>query len=127
MNHEYGTSRWAQGAAILLMACGVVLMASVIVPNNYGFGLPVAGVGIPYLVAGVFAWRHHLWARLLGLLVGVVGILVGVGFWQDAFYPAAEPGSTWPALRMELVVSPVLDVAIIVGLLLGGRHFRRQG
>ena len=123
---SFGNSKWAQFAAIVLMATGVVVLVSGLIPPNYGFGLIPIVTGIVSLVIGAFVWRHQQWARVLGVVVAALGIGLGLLFLPSAFYPTSEPGSTWPMIKQVHVASIVPYVAVIVGLVLGGRHFRRR-
>lgn len=124
---SFDNSRWAQLAAIVLMATGAVLLVSGLIPINYGFGIIPMATGIVSLVVGVFVWRHQQWARVLGVAMAVLGIGLGLSFLPSAFSPvsASEPGSTWPMIKQVHAASIVAYVAVIVGLVLGGRHFRR--
>jgi hypothetical protein len=125
----FGKSRWGQLAGMLLVALGIGSVMLVLLNGNGGWGVIVLPIALVQLVTGVFVMRHHLWARVLGFVVGVLGIGFGLMLFPSAFYPVSEleAGSSWPALRWLLVGSIVPYVLVLVGLVLGGRHFHRQG
>ena len=123
------TSNRARMAAILLMALGVGTVMLVVANGTGGWGVLVLPIAVVQLVIGLFILRHSTWARWLGIVLSVFGILLGLVLLPSAFNPVSqqEAGSSWPALRLILAVSIVPYFLVVVGLVSGGRHFRRQG
>jgi hypothetical protein len=148
----FGASRWAFLAAILLLvlglataALGLPLIGSGLAydePGLPGFGsfvIAIGGVivvaGILQLVAAAGIWKHQDWARALGLVMAILGGIPGFAVLPTAFNPVF---TTRGELGQELVnlgpnltsifigLAAVPYLLVVVGLLLGGRHFKRR-
>jgi hypothetical protein len=137
--NQHGRSGWAQVGSILLLAIGglllfsgVLLILGLEVPNVVGggvswIGLPFIAVGLLHIAAGWSAWRRRRGGQVLGISLGVLGALAGLGFLpsvNNAVHPS-EAGSAWPAIRWFVVGGIVPYAVVVVGLLIGNRHFQR--
>lgn len=87
---------------------------------------PMPGVlivlGLLQLVVGAVILAHRGWARWLGVLLSLIGLIAGV---------VAVSGSMAlaPGLSVALMISAVLLVAyafVLLALIAGGSHFRRN-
>ena len=146
---DFGTSRWAQVAAVLLLGLAVAVIGFGLYlvwqgvtyddAFNMGYGVLATAIGtavliagVAHLIAGMYVWRHRTWARVLGIVIAVLGGLLAITVLPTAFYPVLKMGvggqilDAGPELRSVLIgLSIVPYVLIVVGLVLGGRHFRR--
>jgi hypothetical protein len=148
----FGESRWAYLAAILLLVLGLATAALGLPaigsglaydePGLPGFGTFVIAIGGVIVVAGILQfvaaagiWRHQDWARALGLVMAILGGIFGFIVLPTAFNPVF---TTRGELGQELVnlgpnvtsiligLGAVPYLLVVVGLLLGGRHFKRR-
>jgi hypothetical protein len=137
---SYGTSIWAVIAAIPLLLWGLAwtflgLLAVAlgrstdVVRGLDAFGGAAAlwpyvlmtAIGVLHIVAGAFVWAHRAWARYLGLVFAALGTLFGLVLLAGAL--GARPGQSF-ALEISLLVLVPYAIAL-VGLVVGGVHFRR--
>src|SRR5204862_79481 len=89
-DQEFGDSRWAVVAGLPLLVLGVAFagLGTLFVAQGLGLGEPglpgfgtfvvgvggvIVVVGILHVVASVGVWRHQSWARVLGLIIAVLG------------------------------------------------------
>ena len=85
-------------------------------------GAVILVTGILHLLSGIFVWAHRSWARYLGLVLGALGVLLGI------VSIVSSTGST-SSQQIGLVTGLVILVAyalVLVGLIMGGRHFRKE-
>jgi hypothetical protein len=87
---------------------------------------PMPGVlmvlGLLQLVVGAVILAHRGWARWLGVLLALLGLLIGVVAVSGAM--ALVPG-----VSVQLMISAVLLVGyafVLLALIAGGSHFRRN-
>jgi hypothetical protein len=79
-------------------------------------------LGVLQLLVGAFVLAHRGWARWLGLLLGLLGLLLSIVAVTSAV--ALVPGQS-----VQLIVAIVLLVGyalVVLALLAGGGHFRRR-
>ena len=96
-------------------------------------GAGIVLIAIVHLVTGISVLRHSVWARALGTVIGVCGALLAATVLPTAFNPVYTGAGTGevvdngPDLRSILIGLSIVPYAlVVVGLLLGGRHFRRR-
>ncbi len=147
---DFGDSRWAVVAEVLLLVLGLAVAGLGILfiaqglafdePGLPGFGtfvvvlgVVIVVVGILHVVAAAYIWRHQSWARALGLILALLGAILGALVLPAAFSPAFTTGSqgelinVGPDLTSILIgLSVVPYLLVVVGLVLGGRHFRKR-
>ena len=87
---------------------------------------PLPGVlivlGLLEVLAGLFIFAHKGWARALGIILALLGLVVGVA--SISFSLALAPG-----FSVQLIGSIVVLLGyafILLMLFAGGRHFRRR-
>jgi hypothetical protein len=78
--------------------------------------------GILEVLSGLFIVAHKGWARWLGVLLSLVGLVVGVI--SISFALALAPGVSFALIGAIVVL--VGYAFILLMLLAGGRHFRRR-
>jgi len=85
-------------------------------------GAVILVTGILHLLSGIFVWAHRSWARYLGLVLGALGVLLGIaGFLGGTGQTTSQ--------QFGLVTGLVILAAyalVLVGLIMGGRHFRKE-
>jgi hypothetical protein len=152
MHRAFGASRWASLAAILLLVLGLATVALGLPiigsglafdePGLPGFGSFVIAIGGVIVLAGILQevaaagiWKHQDWARALGLILAILGGALGFTVLPTAFNPVF---TTRGDLGQEVVnlgpdvtsifigLGAVPYVLVVVGLLLGSRHFKRR-
>lgn len=147
----FENSRWAIGAALALAVLGLpiggfglLLIGQGLVYEDTGgmgygtlamvIGALVVAIGLLHVVSAFYALRHRSWARNLGIVIAVLGAMLGAFVLPSAFNPryvsrppdyqtiAVGPDPT--SILIGLSVFPY--ALVIVGLLLGGAHFRKR-
>ena len=79
-------------------------------------------IGVAELLAAVGIFGHKTWGRVLGILAALVGLAMsGAGV---ALAMAVAPGASMQMIIMAVAL--ISYALILVGLLLGGGHFRRR-
>jgi hypothetical protein len=79
-------------------------------------------VGILQLLSGAGVFAHKGWARALGLLLALLGLLVAL--FAVSLAVALAPGASIP-----VIISVVLLIGyalVVLALIAGGNHFRRR-
>ncbi|HWH23921.1 MAG TPA: hypothetical protein VNW68_03395 [Candidatus Limnocylindria bacterium] len=74
-------------------------------------------IGLLHLVATIGLLLHRTWARVLGLVVGLFGVLLGAG------------GLALPIGREPFIASAVVlgcYAFVVIALIVGGSHFARR-
>ena len=151
-SHGFGNSRLAATASIVLLVLGLLVAAFGVLlaaqglatnaPDSPGLGGFFAGIGVVILTIGalqvidaIFIWAHRAWARYLGIVFGVLGALFGANRLPGAFdstYRTVNGGDP-PGILTPPDISSILSglilfpyVVALIGLLVGGPHFRRR-
>lgn len=147
---KVGESRWAAFAGLMLLVLGlpitvfgVVLMAQGLAYDdrgNMGYGTLALVIGavlvviaIVHITVGTFIWRHHPWARYAGIVVGLLGAMLAAIVLLTAFNPVYQSGLQGELIQVgPNVMSIVIGLSFfpyvfaVIGLVLGGDHFRRR-
>lgn len=98
-------------------------------------GAVIAVIGIAQIIASVGIWRHGSWGRYMGLVVAIPGALLGAYILPTAFNQVYH--SSGPLREISVAVGPepssiIIGLSffaylfVIIGLVIGGRHFRRR-
>lgn len=147
---RFGSSRPAKVAALAMLALGASVAAAGLIligqgltyddAGNMGYGWlagligsVVVVVGLVHLVDGVSIWRHGGWARIVGIVIGACGALLCALLLPTAFNPVhvvrngdeiVQAPAAVSSMLLGLMVVPY--VVVLLGLILGGRHFHRD-
>jgi hypothetical protein len=139
--------RWAAGAALVLLALGLLVMAFGAIevgqglavnapasPGLAGFfaaiGLGIVAIGVVHVVAALGIWAGRPSGRRLGAVCGLIGTLFGAnrlpGAFDGTFTSLNGQDSTLSPPTMSSILSGLIVVPyllVLIGLIVSGSHF----
>jgi len=90
-------------------------------------------IGILHLLSGIFTFAHRSWARWVGVILGVLGVLFGIASVLGGTGPRTSTVINGQTVTTDpqsaLVTGVVILIAyaiVVLGLIMGGKHFRKE-